>query len=132
MHEWLALRVLSDCLLLLRHSGWPASRLGAAGRKARDLLTKRGLHPEVIAEARALLGKVGKVESSDASTSEVPSEREEMLERDLWNWYLEWSGIARIAISDRRLLRTLGFLRNSGGSSGDPETPEEPDTPAAE
>jgi hypothetical protein len=59
--------------------------LRAAGRKARDLLTKRGLHPEVIAKARALLGKVGKIESIDASTSEVPSEREEMLERLRWS-----------------------------------------------
>jgi len=26
------------------------------------------------------------------------------------NWYLEWGEIARVAVTDRRLLRELGFL----------------------
>lgn len=32
-------------------------------------------------------------------------------EQALWNWHLEWSGIARVVIRDRRPLRLLGFLR---------------------
>ena len=31
----------------------------------------------------------------------------------MWAWYLEWSTIARRAITDRRLLRQLGFLHHS-------------------
>ena len=31
-------------------------------------------------------------------------------EEAMWAWYLEWSTIARHAISDRNLLRALGFL----------------------
>jgi hypothetical protein len=33
----------------------------------------------------------------------------------LWVWYLEWSAIARVAVKDRRLLRSMGFLNGSGG-----------------
>jgi hypothetical protein len=126
--------IVSVGTFLERLEALPKSReeggLGTAGRNARDLLTKRGLDHNAVAEARALLDKVGKIEPNDVDTSGVPSEREEMLERDLWNWYLEWSGIARIAISDRRLLCTLGFLRSSGGSADEPEAPDEPDEPA--
>jgi hypothetical protein len=35
----------------------------------------------------------------------------------LWSWYLEWSGIARVAIKDRRVLRMLGFLRTRAAAS---------------
>lgn len=31
----------------------------------------------------------------------------------MWSWYLEWSRIARAVITDRRLLRDLGFLRSA-------------------
>jgi hypothetical protein len=128
--------IVSVGTFLERLETLPKSReeggLGATGRNARELLIKRGLDSNAVAEARALLEKVGKIEPSDIDASGVPSEREEMLERDLWNWYLEWSGIARIAISDRRLLRTLGFLRDSSGSNREPEVPEEPgDAPPA-
>lgn len=34
----------------------------------------------------------------------------------MWNWYLEWGEMARIAISDRRLLRQLGFLGPKRGA----------------
>ena len=35
-------------------------------------------------------------------------------EHALWTWYREWSGIARARITDRRLLRSMGFLRYRG------------------
>ena len=62
----------------------------------------------------------------------------EAAEQELWTWYLEWSAIARVAISDRRLLRSLGFLRYKSQASGaededesdDPEDPEDVVEPA--
>lgn len=129
--------IVSVGTFLDRLEALPKSReeggLGATGRSARELLVKRGLDSNVVAEARAWLEKVGKIDPSELDMSGMPSERDEKLERDLWNWYLEWSGIARIAISDRRLLRTLGFLRGSSSSSQEPEFPEEPgDGPSEE
>lgn len=40
-------------------------------------------------------------------------------EEDLWSWYLEWSGIARVAIRDRRMLRALGLLRTVRKPAGE-------------
>ena len=45
----------------------------------------------------------------------------------MWDWYLEWSQIARIAIKSRPLLRLLGFLKTGRGSSEEPALPGEPD-----
>lgn len=42
-------------------------------------------------------------------------------EEKLWAWYLEWSTIARTAITDRRLLKMLGFLRSSGAKAEEEE-----------
>ncbi len=47
----------------------------------------------------------GAVEAREAATAEM------------WSWYLEWSQIARTVIKNRRLLRSLGFLRRT--STGD-------------
>ena len=44
------------------------------------------------------------------------TEQQAELETAMWAWYKEWSGIARAAIDDRRLLRSLGFLRPEHGS----------------
>lgn len=96
---------------------------GAAGKKARELLEKRGLTKDTVKQARALLDKAGKIAPP---TENDTDEDDEQLEIDLWNWYLEWGGIARVAVKDRRLLRGLGFLR-PGSSPG-----EEPTDPGLE
>lgn len=93
--------------------------LGDEGAAARALLARRGLTDAVVAEARALLARIG-------SSQEAPSDDVEALDREvraaaeqrMWSWYLEWSGIARIVITDGRVLRSLGFRRNErkGGS----------------
>jgi hypothetical protein len=93
--------------------------LGAEGRAARKLLEKRGLNESVVATARELLAQVGKLEPLDEQPDVV--EATEEAEQNLWNWYLEWSGIARVAIRDRRLLRSLGFLRVVRGAAGEEE-----------
>ena len=52
---------------------------------------------------------------------EEPAETVEDAEKRLWSWYLEWSVIARAAIRDRRLLRSLGFLRVVRKAGGEVE-----------
>jgi hypothetical protein len=108
--------------------------LGREGRAARELLVKRGLTAAVIAEARDIIEKIGTIEPEEEAARFVPSEEDEAAERKLWAWYLEWSRIARVAITDRRLLRQLGFLQSAAGNIEEPvepETPAEPSTPAA-
>jgi len=84
--------------------------LGERGQAARSLLVERGVTERVVSDARELLAQVGTVGEPDVLESEDP-DAAQAAEEHLWKWYLEWSGIARIAIRDRRLLRTLGFLK---------------------
>lgn len=98
--------------------------LGAPGKKVRELLEKRGLTSAVVGEAKSLLDRVGKIAPATESDPVATTEADALLERDLWNWYLEWSGIARVAITDRRLLKALGFLRTTAG--GEAEEPTDP------
>lgn len=84
--------------------------LGEEGRRARARLTSRGLRPNVIAQAEQLLAELRTVEAMAEEDEEDPVDREKA-EEEMWSSYLEWSGIARSAIKDGRLLRTLGFRR---------------------
>ena len=84
-------------------------------QKAGKLLSERGLTSAVLEEARALLKQLG---SPAAGTPEnLEKQRVDAIaaEAELWSWYLEWGQIARTVISDRRLLRELGFLQSSSG-----------------
>ncbi len=83
--------------------------LGKAGRDALDHLALRGLNEEALGRARALLTSVQEPPEDDARIAD-PEARARAEER-LWNWYLEWSGIARAVIKDRRVLASLGFRR---------------------
>ncbi|XXX77665.1 hypothetical protein WMF30_02655 [Sorangium sp. So ce134] len=90
----------------------------AQGDEARKILAKRGLTKAVIDEAKQLLARAGKLES----TAELPpaaatDEDFEKAERQLWDWYLEWSTIVQTAIKDRRILRELGFRRASSSKA---------------
>jgi hypothetical protein len=98
-------------------------RVEAQPAAVRELLGKRGLTAEVIAEGKALVEQVGKfAKNPDGAT--IDAEADAVGERALWAWYLEWSSIARTVISDRRLLRGMGFLRAVGCVVGDVEEPE--------
>ena len=98
-------------------------RVEAQPAAVRELLGKRGLTAEVIAEGKALVEQVGKfAKNPDGAT--IDAEADAIGERALWAWYLEWSSIARTVISDRRLLRGMGFLRADGSVVGDDEEPE--------
>lgn len=106
---------------------------GREGKQARDLLIKRGATPQVIAGVQSTLAMIAQPMTS-AETPVVPLDDDGALEQAMWAWYLEWSAIARAAIKDRRLLRTLGFLqvdRSKGAADpGDDDTDVEGDEPS--
>ena len=85
--------------------------LGDEGRAARARLERRGVTTDVVGVARDILAQIGSFEPMPEGEGEEPVETVEDAEKRLWSWYLEWSVIARAAIRDRRLLRSLGFLR---------------------
>ncbi len=105
--------------------------LGREGRAARELLTRRGLDRKVITQAQGYLKRAAQFDPTPNTGRNVTVEEELAAEREMWRWYLEWSGIARVAISDRRLLRQLGFLQNASGKIVEDVEPE-PAEPAVD
>jgi hypothetical protein len=99
-----------------------AGTYGAEGTAAKAVLEARGLTSAVVDAARALLETVGKVETAPCgATLEDEQKRSEKAEADLWAWYLEWSAIARVAISQRALLKQMGFVSTRAkGSAAEP------------
>ena len=91
------------------------------GADAKALLEKRGLKPEVIAKAQGLIEELGTIEKATLLDIEDEAARLVEAEDKLWAWYLEWSTIARKAITDRRLLKSLGFLRSAGAKAEEEE-----------
>jgi hypothetical protein len=100
------------------------------GLKARELLAARGLTESVVVEAEAWIASIKTTVKMDDSEIASKAEQEKAVEH-LWAWYLEWSAIARIAVKDRRLLRSMGFLSGSGKASLDEELFEEASTSSA-
>lgn len=110
--------VLSVGTLLARIEALP----GGEGSPVRATLARHGLTAAVLDEAYGLLGGVTQpppVEQPGAEDDEPVVDP--TAEAAMWSYYLQWSAIARSAISDRRLLRQLGFLRKQRG--GEEETP---------
>jgi hypothetical protein len=107
-------------------------------------LARHGLTDTVLDQARGLLAKVAQPpfepeppkEPSTAAAEDEPV-LDPAAEDAMWSYYLQWSAIARTAITDRRLLRQLGFLRPQRGTGSgeelDPELPGDlPETEPAE
>jgi hypothetical protein len=84
-------------------------QLGQEGKDARALLEQRGLNATTVGEAHGLLERLGSLEPP-REPAPFDAAAQERAETAMWNWYLEWGEIARVAIRDRRLLRELGFL----------------------
>jgi hypothetical protein len=103
----------------------------AADDESKDavvLLGRRGLTSAVLDEARELLESVGEVAPSAPVDLDAHRQDIERAETELWDWYLEWSQIARATITQRQLLRALGFLSSSRTtSSSDDAVDDEPD-----
>lgn len=86
-------------------------------KAALALLVERGLTEEVLTEAEELLTALETIDDREY----VSDEGRLTAEKAVWNWYLEWSTIARHSITNRNLLRGLGFLRNGSPASVDEE-----------
>ncbi|AKF10828.1 hypothetical protein DB32_007977 [Sandaracinus amylolyticus] len=99
--------------------------LGREGKAAMDLLAKRGLTPDVIAPVKRTLEEVAQIEP--ALEPERDPEDDATAEREMWEWYLQWSAIARVAVKERRLLKAMGFLQTSTGAVIEPDLEEEED-----
>lgn len=103
--------------------------LGKKGRDARKLLEERGAGERTFSEARELIAQIGSI--AEPPPGSIDAEAAKAAEEGLWSWYLEWSGIARVAIRDRRMLRALGFLRTVRKPSGEEEDVVVPDEDVA-
>ena len=93
-------------------------------------LAQHGLTEEVLREAHGLLDGVAQPPPAEPG-AEDESGLDPAAEAAMWAYYRQWSAIARSAITDRRLLRKLGFLRKQ--RVGEEETPvdQAPVTPVA-
>jgi hypothetical protein len=111
-------------------------RLDEEPAPVKALLAKRGLDAATLDAARGSIRDFRRVQ--DEPRHVVVDERADAAaEAALWNWYLEWSTIARKVVTNRRLLRKLGFLKTASGEVVDPPLDEDDDegtantTPAA-
>jgi hypothetical protein len=74
----------------------------------------------------ARLSALGKTESKPARSFEEEQADLDRAEKEMWDGYLEWSQIARIAIKSRPLVRLLDFLKTDRGTVEEPALPGEP------
>jgi len=81
---------------------------GAEGPQARALLRERGLTDEVEQEGQALIDQLTTAAININSDHRTELEAAEAV---LWNWYTDWSGIARAVIKSKGQLRALGFRK---------------------
>jgi hypothetical protein len=107
-----------------------ASEAGPQGAAARTLLVDRGLTVSTVEVAQDLLKKLGTT-SIEPVVSDDPQAQIDA-ENAMWDWYLEWSEIARVAIKDRKLLRELGFLSVKRRKAAGEEEEEVSEDEAAE
>ena len=92
---------------------------GSDGTLAAKTLEARGLTAAALAEPRALLDRLANMATNGPGATDAEVAAAERAEASLWGWYLEWSRIARVAVTSRLLLKRLGFLQGGGGASID-------------
>jgi len=80
-------------------------------RAARELLRERGLSAKAVATAARLVEQSRRLIATKPPAALL--EAEARAEVELWDFYQEWAGLARRAITNRNLLRSLGL--NKGG-----------------
>lgn len=112
--------------LFVERYGELAASGDQASQEAIALLAKRGLTPAVIAEAEELLSSIARIDRTPPPEPTAADKALEIQREDaMWAWYLEWTALARTVISDRRLLRRMGFLRGgpraTGGEGDEPD-----------
>ena len=95
-------------------------------------LRARGLTPERIAEAEQLVAQL--VQPSQGALPDLQQLRAavEHAEAALWDYYVEWSQLARMAVKDPRLLKLMGFRGGANDDDAELEPAAPPAVPAAE
>jgi hypothetical protein len=86
-------------------------------RGARELLSQRGLTEAVVKQTARLVERSATLMKPE----KVPAsllQREAQAEDELWDFYVEWSGLARRAITNRSMLRMLGLYKPGRAPSG--------------
>jgi hypothetical protein len=96
------------------------------GKQAIALLRGRGFSVDVQAAVEALIQRITEFDSTPAVPVDTKEESKNVAA--LWAWYLEWSGIARTVIKDRRVLKSLGFLRPKSAQTEEEEDAVDPAT----
>lgn len=91
---------------------------------ARQLLERRGLTATVMAQAEGLLAQARAFKAPVPDNKEQVAAQQAAAEQAMWAWYLEWSEIARTHISQRRVLKLLGFLQSRRVEEEDDDAPE--------
>lgn len=84
---------------------------GEEGPKAREYLRTRGLTDAVIAAAQHNVDRIQVVATPRVFVAPVAPEEEAAAVKAMWDWYLEWSRLARQVIQDGNLLKMLGFKK---------------------
>ena len=120
VHDWLFLNlsqtegpavVISVGTFLSRLNAMATEpSLGSKGAEARQLLETRGLSAPTLQAAQSLLTALGTTEVAEPAKP-LDLAAQDAAESAMWTWYLEWGEIARVALTDRKLLRELGFLK---------------------
>ena len=107
----------------------PASEggAGAEGKAALAILAKRGLTAAVLGEARSMIGEVFSIAPGTVVDEAAEDAKDAAALKAMWDWYLEWSPIVRQAVTDRRLLRHMGFLKSNGAPATDEDVDEDLD-----
>lgn len=115
------LDVIHTVSVLLERLDALAASSDPEAKAALEILRARGLDDARLGEARALLTTLTTL--PPASTPPDVEDAEALAQREaaLWAWYLEWSALARSVIGDRRLLRSMGFLRGKRAGASDDE-----------
>ena len=112
--------LLSVQTLVARIDALVAPEASDEDRAAHALLQKRGVNAGTLAEVKGLLASAQQAGTVDDTVSAPDAETGTAAEDAMWAWYLEWSTIARRAISDRRMLRALGFLPRKSKAGEEP------------
>lgn len=97
-------------------------------KDARALLKDRGIDKAAIDEAKALLIEAGTPLDAPAPVLEDFALELETAQQAMWDWYLEWAQIARVAVQDgRHLIQLFGSRRVAEAPEADETEPEAAD-----
>lgn len=92
-------------------SGSAPDTAATEARAALEILSTRGLTPQVVDELRAMITTIQSLPSGHLPAQEPEATPDiDQAIGELWAWYLEWGQVLRTQAGDGRILRQAGFL----------------------